>query len=134
MLKDDTNTADLILDHNTTQTCYWRSADDTSVQGGPIDVIQKVKRDTENWQGVLTPDNYTLNGVTNTYTIDYSNSNARIITAQEIAELTENYWFDEKKTKYAEKFSFDNNGVDFNTILRGDNSVSTWGWAYDRVC
>ena len=66
------------------------------------------------------------------YTIDYTGYKARIITAGEIAKITNNTTWDENKsTSY---FYFDSNTSTLsNTCKSGNTSGCKYGWLYDRT-
>lgn len=132
---DDENskTVSLILDHNTTNhAVYWnsnRGEAEQVIKEGPKDAIEQLKKDTENWKGTETPTNYTNKKYG--YTIDYSNLNARLITAEEIAKITGNSSFDENDTDY---FYFDSNTkTPSSSCTRGVVNGCKYGWLYDRT-
>ena len=80
----------MILDHNTTSKIAWSNSDVTASGQGPIDVINQLRMDTDNWNGTVTPSNYEYKSdISKSYIIDYSNYKARLITAQEIAQIAE---------------------------------------------
>ena len=119
-------TVNLLLDHNTTATIAWNSSG--SKADGPKEVIDQLKADTSSWQGTITPSNYTLTYNNNddlddegvfymNYTLNYSNFNARLITANEIAQITENTAWDEATL----------------TATYLDFKSTTYGWLYDRT-
>ena len=131
---DGGDTLNLILDHNTTALVAWVSKADYVLAGGtesdygsrgrndkgPLSVLMQLKKDTSSWKGTITPPNYTMDQTGQEsnakYTIDYSGYKARLITANEIATITDYSGWDEKT--YSFNFSFDGNQN---------------GWLYDRT-
>ena len=131
---DGGDTLNLILDHNTTATVAWNSS--TSNAGGPSEVLTQLKNDTESWKGTITPSNYTMDQTGQTsnakYTIDYSEYKARLITANEIAEITGNTTWDEKNA--SREFYFDTNTQTPSDTCKSENtSGCKYGWLYDRT-
>ena len=160
---DGKDTVNLILDHNTTAEVAWISKEDYIASGGedlsnvaacqygrrcattkfgPGTLLTQLKNDTEAWKGTETPSNYTMDQTGQTsnakYTIDYSSYKARLITAQEIAQITRNtkwdektasssYYFDSKSTTESDtcRFIAQNN----ESVISGCN----YGWLYDRT-
>ena len=138
---DGGHTLNLLLDHNTTATVAWNSTD-KDVNGnkvnakGPKEVLDQLKTDTSSWQGTITPSNYTMDQTGQpsnaNYTIDYSSYKARLITANEIAQITGNTSWDEKTA--SSMFYFDTNtSIASNTCKSGDTSGCSYGWLYDRT-
>ena len=138
---DGGDTLNLILDHNTTAIVAWNNTytDDSGSKinaNGPKEVLDQLKNDTDGWKGTITPTNYTMDQTGQTskanYTIDYSSYKARLITAQELAQITGNTTWDEKtannyyyldsKTKTAS-----------DTCKYGNTSGCSYGWLYDRT-
>jgi type IV pilus assembly protein PilA len=138
---DGGDTLNLMLDHNTTSLVAWNKTyknDSGSIinANGPKEVLDQLKNDTDGWKGTITPTNYTMDQTGQTsnakYTIDYSSYKARLITAQELAQITGNTTWDEKtannyyyldsKTKTASA-----------TCKEGNTSGCSYGWLYDRT-
>ena len=138
---DGGDTLNLMLDHNTTALVAWNNTytDDSGSKinaNGPKEVLDQLKNDTDGWKGTITPTNYTMDQTGQTsnakYTIDYSSYKARLITAQELAQITGNTTWDEKtannyyyldsKTKTASA-----------TCKEGNTSGCSYGWLYDRT-
>ena len=138
---DGGDTLNLMLDHNTTALVAWNNTytDDSGSKinaNGPKEVLDQLKNDTDGWKGTITPTNYTMDQTGQTsnakYTIDYSSYKARLITANEIAQITGNTTWDEKtannyyyldsKTKTASA-----------TCKEGNTSGCSYGWLYDRT-
>ncbi len=122
----------LLLDHNTTAKVAWGNVSD-----GPIKVLAQLKIDTDEWKGTITPSNYTLDQTGQKsnakYTIDYSGYKARLITAQEIATITEKTSWDEKTTNLILYFDSKNDGIESSTCKKGNTSGCSYGWLYDRT-
>ncbi len=138
---DGKDTLNLMLDHNTTALVAWNNTytNDSGSKinaNGPKEVLDQLKNDTDGWKGTITPTNYTMDQTGQTsnakYTIDYSSYKARLITANEIAQITGNTTWDEKtannyyyldsKTKTASA-----------TCKEGNTSGCSYGWLYDRT-
>ena len=127
------DTVNLILDHNTTAMVSWSGITN---ENGPSHVLTQLKNDTDGWKGTITPSNYTMDQTGQTsnakYTIDYSSYKARLITAQEIAQITGNTSWDEKTA--SSYYYFDTNtSTRSNTCKSGDTSGCSYGWLYDRT-
>ena len=129
----------LILDHNTTAMVVWTNQNTYKNTNGPIDVIAQLKADTNNWKGTITPSNYTMDQSTTSsganYTVDYSDYKARLITANEIAQITGKTGWDETKAASEDYYYFHDLSQDYKT---GGGSVCastgcTYGWLYDRT-
>ena len=87
-------TINLLLDHNTTDKVAWRSAETNSTEFGPTDVVAQLKIDTDGWNGTIPQENYHYyKGSKIFYTIRYNTEEykykARLVTAQEIAQIVE---------------------------------------------
>ncbi len=143
---DGSDKVNLLLDHNTTAKIYWKNkdTDNTGTLGpgttenvsGPKEVLEQLKTDTSSWVGTITPENYSIDqsgqGSNAKYTIDYSSYKARLITAQEVAQITGNTIFDEKTS--SSTFYFDTNTNTASTTCKsGDTSGCKYGWLYDRT-
>ena len=138
---DGKNTVNLILDHNTTALVAWNNTytDDSGSKinaKGPKEVLTQLNDDTKSWVGTITPSNYTMDQTGQTsnakYTIDYSGYKARLITANEIAQITGNTTWDEKTA--SSSFHFDTNTTTASdTCKNGDTSGCQYGWLYDRT-
>ena len=147
---DGGNTLNLILDHNTTAKVVWVSIEDYVAAGGtendydldgkndkgPHTLLAQLKSDTSSWKGTITPVNYTMDqtgqGSKANYTIDYSEYKARLITANEIAQITGNTAWDEKTA--TDFYYFDTNTSSASdTCTKGNISGCQYGWLYDRT-
>ena len=149
---DGKDTVNLILDHNTTATVAWISKADYVAAGGtesdygtygkndkgPLTLLAQLKADTSSWQGTQTPANYTMDQSTQKsqakYTINYSGYKARLITAQEIATITDYTGWDEKVSANSSWYYFDSKTTTASdTCKSGDKSGCQYGWLYDRT-
>ena len=131
---DGGNIVSLLLDHNTSNLIAWDST--KTIVDGPKDVLTRLKKDTESWQGTITPSNYTMDQSAQyskaNYTIDYSSYKARLITANEIAKITGNLSFDERNAY--RMFYFDTNTTTASTTCTSGNTTGCkYGWLYDRT-
>ena len=125
----------LLLDHNTTATIAWNSSG-TSSNGPDQEFLNKLNEDTKDWQGTEALTDYSLDqtGYTSNakYTINYSEYKARLITAQEIANITGNTTWDEIVAN--NYFYFDSKTTKAkDTCTLGDISGCQYGWLYDRT-
>jgi len=144
---DGGNKINLILDHNTTGTTYWTDSSTSKSINGPITTLSKLKDKTDSWNGTIIPKNYTVyqekdGTIYGNYIIPYATDangsyKARLITAQEIAQITgadkkEGIMFDERTTR--DWFCFDS--LTYNrsdTCKLGDITGCQYGWLYDRT-
>ena len=140
------DTVNLILDHNTTAMVAWISKEDYISSGygnakndkGPLTALKQLKTDTDEWKGTTTPANYIMDqstqGSTAKYIIDYSSYKARLITAQEVAQITGNTSWDEKITANSYGYYFDTNTITESTTCKSGNTTGcSYGWLYDRT-
>ena len=127
-------TVNLLLDHNTTALVTWNSSGSSA--SGPKEVLDQLKTDTASWQGTITPSNYTIDQTGQTsnakYTIDYNGYKARLITAQEIAMITENTTWDDKGVNSWYYFDTKRTAAS-STCKSGNTSGCKYGWLYDRT-
>ena len=149
---DGGDTVNLILDHNTTAGVEWVSKEDYVVAGGtesdygangkndkgPLTLLAQLKTDTSSWVGTITPANYTMDQSTQesqaNYTIDYSSYKARLITAQEIAQITGNISWDEKNAGTDDWYYLDSKTTTESYRCRyADISECKYRWLYDRT-
>ena len=133
---DGGNTLNLILDHNTTATVAWNSGESNA--SGPKEVLTQLNDDTKTWVGTETPSNYTMDQSTQAskakYTIDYSGYKARLITANEIAQITGNTTWDEKVAANSIYYYLDTNTSSQSaTCQNGNTTGCQYGWLYDRT-
>ena len=151
---DGGSTINLILDHNTTAKVAWVSKTDYLAAGGtesdygsygkndkgPLTLLAKLKKDTDGWKGTITPSNYTMNQTGQlsnaNYTIKYKDEGykARLITAQEVATITDYSGWDEKVSANSSSYYFDSKKFSASTTCKsGDTSGCQYGWLYDRT-
>ena len=134
--KVENNTLNLLLDHNITAPSYW--AEDNfmgSNTNGPTTILPKLKSLTSSWSGVEIIDNYTVaqEGYGN-YTILYKDENykARLITANEVAEIVKMSDFDE--VTYKQNFYFDSlNNTESDACKKNSTTGCSYGWLYNRT-
>lgn len=104
-------TYQLILDHNTTAVVAWNSSGSNA--DGMNEVADSLTNDTATWNSSL---------------------NARLITADEIAEITGNTSFSGATTDYNGYFYFDTNTTTASTTCKSGNITGcNYGWLYDRT-
>ena len=122
------------MDHNTT-ACLSGNVCLTN-EFGPVTLLSSLYNDTQYWNGVEIPTNYSIDQSTQTsgakYTIDYSNYKARIITAWEIAQITGNLAWNEKNEDIMYFFDTHTTAAS-NTCKSGNTSGCKYGWLYDRT-
>ncbi len=134
---DGGDTVNLILDHDTdAKVVVWNSSG--SNINGPSEVLAQLKTDTDAWQGTETPTNYTMDQTGQTsnakYTIDYSGYKARLITAQEVAQITGNTTWNEKVAANNSDYYFDSKtDIKSVTCTIGNTTGCQYGWLYDRT-
>ena len=134
----------LLLDHNTTNSINWTNDSTQTTENGPIDVINKLYEDTKNWKGTLTPINYEYKGNNTQYTINYKSFKARLITAQEIAQITgadkkvdikdveEKLW-NEQTSQLGYYFETTSSVYSDNCTDNDETTKCKYGWLYDRT-
>ena len=96
---------------------------------GPITLLNQLKLDTDGWSDeLIRSDSYTNRNFYNNnwtvidrYTINYSGYKSRLITAQEIANITENSW-NEVAGDYFKFSDLTYAWLVINTYARGDDS------------
>ena len=131
---DGGDTVNLMLDHNTTATIAWNSSGSNA--SGPKEVLTQLNDDTKTWVGTETPSNYTMDQSTQgskaKYTIDYSNYKARLITAQEIAQITGNTTWDERTA--SNTYYLDSKTTTASDTCKSGNTTGCgYGWLFDRT-
>ena len=137
---DDMNsgTLNLLLDHNTTATIDCAPRSDKNHKG-PTSAVNYLKIDTDNWNGTIIPKKYHYNSIGPSYVVDYNTLEykSRLITAQEIAEITgadkELSWKEESSTN---KYYFDGargNDENWQTQIADSNNKSDYYWLFDRT-
>ena len=140
-MDDGSKNLNLILDHNTTAAKAWTNSTTQINANGPIDAINQLKTDTLGWKGTITPSNYTMDqrGQTSNayYIIDYSEYKARLITAQEVAQITgadkeETLNWEEKSA--VDLYYFDSLSTSQSDTCKKGNTIGCkYGWLYDRT-
>ncbi|MBQ2947333.1 MAG: hypothetical protein IJE04_05800 [Bacilli bacterium] len=123
------NTLNLLLDHNTSDDIIWTSGSNNM---GPKEVITQLANDTNAWQGTESPNNYEGIGGSNLkYTVDYTSKTARLITAEEIAKITDNTSWTPNSSKgyYLDTKTNDAS----NTCKKGNTTKCKYSWLYDRT-
>ena len=125
----------LLLDHNTTAATYWSNLGQNA--SGPDGALTQLKTDTNSWIGTEILENYTVTqeGYGN-YTIPYGDEKykARLISANEVAKITQNMSFDENTTSHRSYFFFDTNTQTASTTcIEGNITGCQYGWLYDRT-
>ncbi len=140
---DGKDTLNLMLDHNTTALVAWNNTytNDSGSKinaNGPKEVLDQLKNDTDGWKGTITPTNYTMDQTGQTsnakYTIDYSSYKARLITAQELTQITGNTPWDEKVAVNSNWYYFDSKTTTASTTCTDGNTTEcSYRWLYDRT-
>ena len=140
---DGKDTLNLMLDHNTTALVAWNNTytNDSGSKinaNGPKEVLDQLKNDTDGWKGTITPTNYTMDQTGQTsnakYTIDYSSYKARLITTQELAQITGNTPWNEKVAVNSNWYYFDSKTTTASTTCTDGNTTEcSYRWLYDRT-
>ena len=133
---DGKDTVNLLLDHNTTAKVAWNSSGSNA--SGPLTLLTQLKEDTKSWVGTITPSNYTMDQAGQpsnaNYTIDYSSYKARLITAQEVATITDYSGWDEKVAVNSSYYYLDSKTDTASTTCKSGNTTGCkYGWLYDRT-
>ena len=117
---EESNKVNLLLDHNTTALVAWNSS--FSNTSGPNELLTQLTTDTSGWStNILTPTNYT--SPSKGYTVNYT-TRARLITAQEIAQITKNNnWYESTRASW----------YYFDTLNQTTPTERKYGWLYDRT-
>ena len=102
--KEGNATVNVILDHNTTANVAWNSAGNNSEMK---EVKIKLEEDTKDWKNT-----------------------ARLITANEVAKITGNTYFDASKEKQ-DWFCFDTNQPDTTSYCAKAQGTSEYAWLFD---
>lgn len=134
----------LLLDHNIPLgRVKWNSSGSNT--SGPKEVLEQLYDNTKEWKGTITPKDYTMDQSESSsavkYTIEYSKTpsytgattpyKARLITANEVAQITGNIDWDELTS--TDSFYFDTNTkTESETCKEGNTSGCKYGWLYDR--
>lgn len=144
VLKDEKEleTVDIILDHNTSNQVYWSTNIDSSHLrtnvNGPKEILEQLALDTSKWSKDLSQKykkTYKTNQSQDEYLIDYSSSKARLLTADEVAEITHSAW--SSITAEVTKENESNDGFRrffLDTQLTKEKPTEYhYGWLYDRT-
>jgi len=144
---EDAEKVSLLLDHNIAVEVYWNSTGEN--YEGPSDeegyILNALYNTTNEWKGTETPDNYiSPDHFYGSFEIDYSNYKARIIAAQEIADLTgassTTTGFGWQESDDKANFYFDGSGTEksgWTSQVAGTcdtctKTKSDYAWLYDR--
>lgn len=144
VLKDfeELETIDIILDHNTSNNVSWSTLVDSnnirSNINGPKEVLEQLKLDTINWNNQILQNQkrtYKTNHSKNEYLVDYSNNKARLLSADEVAEITSSTW-----SSITATVTIENESAGGNRRFFLDTKLTTelpktynYGWLYDRT-
>ena len=102
---EDSDTVDVILDHNTTATVRWSSTSSNNTNGDTVKA--KLIEDTKTWNSSLKP---------------------RLIEANEIAKITGNTEFDASNKEKDNVFYLENNSQDEPSLSQGQ---AKYKWLFD---
>ena len=137
-LDDGSKNLNLLLDHNTTAKLAWNSSNSNA--SGPLEVINQLKTDTNEWVGTITPTNYEYKGTARPYTINYSEYKARLITANEIAKITGAdqllSWNETSTTSgwyYLDGAKTNDTVPNWQTQVANSTNKSDFYWLFDRT-
>ena len=103
----------MILDHNTTLYVAWNSTGEN--KDGPVQLLSQLQTDTTTWITTvdskynITHDSISSTGVKSTYTFNYTGYKARLIMANEIAQITKNSSFNSATAGENDYFAFGTN-------------------------
>ena len=160
---EDSETVNLLLDHNTTAEVKWNSSlnntEGPSTEDGQL--LSQLNKDTENWHGTEIPKNYLASweydNQTYNYTVDYSKYKARLITTEEIAKIVkkeekkleelcddsciDSYGtFDITNGEYCDSYIYDDSASEvycvspnFATGGNYNGGIVTYGWLFDNL-
>ncbi len=104
---EDSSKINLLFDHNTSYIGIWDSFG--SIKYGPRDLNRLIKEDTATWK---------------------SEFNARAITVDEIAKITNNSNFSSTSSGENSWFYFETNNQSLPSMSQGS---ATYGWLFDRT-
>ena len=129
----NSNTVDLILDHNTTSTVAWGS--DNTKQEGPKVLLNKLKEDTDKWNSSLIRNdkNTYKQSSESSYNIDYSGYKARLLKLSDVLKITGS----SEKTLSTYKGNGKYSAIELvtyyiDTMSEKVPSKYNYGWLYDR--
>ena len=104
---ESSSTVNMILDHNTTALVAWNSTGDNSEMK---EVKVALESDTKSWNKSINP---------------------RLITADEVARITENTEFDSSISGGDKWFCLDTNAPDTETYCSKVQGTSEYAWLFD---
>ena len=105
VIKDNENSVDVLLDHNTTATVAWNSSGKNA--DGMKEVATALTTDTSSWASGLNP---------------------KLITANEIASITNTTTFDGSSDTW---FYFNGSGDNKQTVYEGAQGSNPYAWLFD---
>ena len=117
------NNVDLFLDHNTTYKVKWNLSGSNA--SGPNELLTSLQNDTSGWTGVPTRSDSYVDGA-HSYTINYTGYKARLITADEVWNIT-------KDTNGKSNWSSATNdkGFYFEGSQKSGQGTSAYPWLFD---
>ena len=127
-----------ILDRNTSGPTHWASSGSNGA--GPVTASAKLKADTKDWNGTITPKNYVYVLGANPYEIPYDTDGykARFITMDEIAHITrkENFNVNTASTGswfYLDGYAATESGANWQTRIATSSQKSAFYWLYNNL-
>ena len=116
---------DLILDHNTTYKVAWNSSGSNG--SGPNELLTSLQNDTSGWTGVPTRSDSYVDGA-HSYTINYTGYKARLITADEVWNLTKST---NGKTNWSSATAITDDWFYFEVSYKSGQGTSMYPWLFD---
>ncbi len=104
-------TVNLLLDHNTTALVKWSS---NGKNNNPDVIKEALQKDITSWNDTIK-------------------QSARLLTAGEVAQITENSSFDETVATISNRFYLDTNSEDSVSLTQGQSKYS-WLYDYTYAC
>ena len=132
-----------VLDRGFSATEYqWASLGNNGL--GPVTVLAALKEITDNWNGLVTPKNYTyvylVGGTESAYRIPYETNgyHARLITTDEVARITRNTVFNPVSTDangwfYLDGYASEQSGATWQTQIATASQKSAFYWLYSYL-
>ena len=132
-----------VLDRGFSATEYqWASSGNNGL--GPVTVLAALKEITDNWNGLVTPKNYTyvylVGGTESAYRIPYETNgyHARLITTDEVARITRNTVFNPVSTDangwfYLDGYASEQSGATWQTQIATASQKSAFYWLYSYL-
>ena len=119
----------LLLAHNTTTKVSFNDEKDASL--GPTVLLSALDTDTSNWLGVATrSDSYIVKNSKYSYTINYEGYRARLISAEEIAKITNNSSFKWVDSTHLTWFYFDTNSQE---KITSNTNISKYNYLFNNT-